>query len=262
MKRTFLLLCSILVSLGVFGQQMPKPELYIVHEDIVKPSALMQYEAASKDFISALTEKKFSSPMLNWRAFMTPDMHFVYVGHLDNFASLDTMQTEWGRAREAVGAARWDDTDRRGNEATSSYNDLLVLYRPDLSYIPANPRLSMSDRRYVRWDFYYLLPGHQKEAEAIARDYVALFKQKNIAESFNIYMAVYGNDLPLLVAAIPGRSDADLIAANNGVNTTLGADVRPLQQRALAITRKFERREGTLRPDLGYPPPAPTPTPK
>jgi hypothetical protein len=256
MKRTFLPLCSILVSLAAFGQQMSKPELFLVHEEIIKPSSLMQYEAASKDFISALTEKKFISPMLNWRAFMTPDMHFVYIGHLDNFASLDSMESEWGRAREAVGPARWDDTDRRFGDATSSYNDFIVMYRPDLSYIPANPRLSMSDRRYVRWDFHYLLPGHQKEAEAIARDYVALFKQKNLPDSFNIYMAVYGNDLPLLVVAIPGKSEADLLAADDRVNTTLGADVRPLQQRALAITRKFERREGTLRPDLSYPAPA------
>ena len=253
MKRTFLPLCSILVSLAAFGQQMPKPQLFIVHEEIVKPSALMQYEAVTKDFIAALAEKKFSSPMLNWRAYMTPDMHFVYVGPIDNFASLDTMQAEWGRAREAVGAARWDDMDRRGSDTMSSYNDLIAMYRPDLSYMPANPRLSMSDRTHVRWDFYYLLPGRQKDAEAIARDYVALFKQKNITESFNIYMAVYGNDLPLLVATIPGKSEADLVTADDRVNTTLGADVRPLQQRAMAITRKFERREGTLRPDLSYP---------
>src|SRR5207247_2824706 len=108
MKRTLLLLCSILVSLGVFGQQMPKPELFVVHEEIVKPSAMMQYEAASKDFISGLTEKKFSSPALNWRAFMTSDMHFVYIGHIENFASLDRMEAQVGRARADGGAAQCD----------------------------------------------------------------------------------------------------------------------------------------------------------
>jgi hypothetical protein len=129
------------------------------------------------------------------------------------------------------------------------------MWRPDLSYMPATPRLAQTDRRYFRWDFYYLLPGREKESEQIARDYAALFRQKGITDSFNIYTAVLGTDLPLLVAAIPAKSATDLLAADERINATLGADVRPLQQRAMAITRRFERREGTLRPDLSYPAP-------
>jgi hypothetical protein len=122
--------------------------------------------------------------------------------------------------------------------------------------MPANARLAQADRRYYRWDFYYLMPGHEKESEAIARDYAALFRQKNITDSYNIYTGVLGTDLPVLLAAIPARSESDLIAADEQNNAALGADVRPLQQRAMAITRRFERREGMLRPDLSYPGPA------
>lgn len=58
MKRTFLLI-SLLVSFSAFAQQaqMPKPQLFLVHEEMVKPSAVMQYEASSKDFLTALSEK-------------------------------------------------------------------------------------------------------------------------------------------------------------------------------------------------------------
>ena len=110
MKRTFLLF-ALLLSFSAFAQQteMPKPQLYIVHEEVVKPSAMMQYEASAKDFVAALSEKKFSSPALNWRTFMTPDFHYIYLAPIANFAAYDSVQGEWGRARDTVGASRWDD---------------------------------------------------------------------------------------------------------------------------------------------------------
>ena len=254
MKRTFLL-SSLLVSFSAFAQQpdMPKPQLYIVHEEVAKPSAMMQYESSARDFVAALSEKKV--PALNWRTFMTPDFHYIYLAPIANFAAYDSIQDEWSRARDMVGASRFDDVMHRGNDAMASYNEQIFMWRPDLSYMPTAPRLAQTDRRYFRWDFYYLIPGHEKESEQIARDYAALFRQKNITDSFNIYTAVLGTDLPLLVAAIPAKSQADLVAADERINTALGADVRPLQQRAMAITRRFDRREGTLRPDLSYPAP-------
>jgi len=252
MKR-MVLLVSLLVVTFVFAQEMPKPELYVIHEEVVKPSGMMAYEAASKDFLSALAEKKFNSPALTWNAYMTNDMHYLYVVRIPNFAALDNTMTEWDKAKNAVGAARWADLERRGSEPMASYNEIVTMRRPDLSYMPANPRLKMEEHRYVRLDFYYLVPGKTAEAEAIARDYVALFKQKNIGESFSIFMGILGEDLPVLVASIPGKSEADVVAADERVNAAVGTDVRPLQARAMAITRRFERRAAMFRPDLSYP---------
>ncbi len=254
MKRIALLV-SLLGLSSAFAQDVPKPELYIVHEEVIKPASMMAYEAASKDFVNALAEKKVSSPALTWNAYVTNDMHYLYVVRIPNFAAMDSSMAEWDKAKTAVGATRWADVERRSTEGTASYNEIVTMRRPDLSYMPANPRLKIEEERYVRLDFYYLLPGKQAEAEAVARDYVALFKQKNIAERYSIYITVLGEDLPLLVAAIGAKSEADSVSADERVNATLGADVRPLQARAMAITRKFERRQAVYRPDLSYPAP-------
>ncbi|HEY8134229.1 MAG TPA: hypothetical protein VII12_20290 [Thermoanaerobaculia bacterium] len=252
MKRIALLV-SLLGLSSALAQEMPKPELYIIHEEIIKPSSMMAYEVASKDFVNALAEKKVSSPALTWNAYVTNDMHYLYVVRIPNFAAMDSSMAEWDKAKTAVGAARWADLERRGSEGTASYNEIVTMRRPDLSYMPANPRLKIEEEKYVRLDFYYLQPGKQAEAEAIARDYVALFKQKDIAERYSIFITVLGEDLPLLVAAIGAKSEADSVSADERVNATLGADVRPLQARAMAITRKFERRQALYRPDLSYP---------
>jgi hypothetical protein len=252
MKR-IVLLVSFLAFSSAFAQDMPRPELYILHEEVVKPSAMMAYEAASKDFLNTLAEKKVSSPALTWNAFMSNDMHYLYMVRIPNFAALDSSMAEWEKAKATVGAARWTDLERRGSEPLASYNETVFMRRPDLSYDPANPRLKMEEHRYFRLDFYYLVPGKMTEAEAIAKDYVALFKRKNITEAFNIFIGILGENLPLLVASIPAKNEADSIALDERVNATLGADVRPLQARAMAITRRFERRSVMARPDLSYP---------
>jgi hypothetical protein len=250
MKRIFLL--TSLIAVSSLAQNMPKPEFFVVHEELAKPNSLVAYEAATRDLIAAMTEKKVNVPFPNWSAFNTTDMHYYFVAQIDGFAALDKMPAGWVKAREMVGAARWDDIWRRGNETMTSYNEFVVMHRPDLSYLPANPRVATADRRYFRWEFYYLIPGKEQEAEQVAKDYIALFKQKNIGEPFDIYVALSGNDLPLWVVAIPAKSEADLVAADAQVNATVGDAIRPLQARALAVTRRFERRQGMPRPDLSY----------
>jgi hypothetical protein len=255
MKRTILLV-SFLAFSAAFAADMPKPELYLIHEEVIKPGSMMAYEAAGKDFLAALSEKKFNSPALIFNAYMTNDLHYLYIFPIANFASLDSSYVEWEKAKLAMGADRWAALERRSADASVSYNEIVTMRRPDLSYAAANPRLKPDEQKYVRLDFYYLVPGKQSEAEAIARDYAALFKAKNITESYSIYLGVLGNDLPVLVAAVPARSAADQAAADERVNATLGADVLPLQARAMAITRRFERRDATFRPDLSRMAPA------
>jgi hypothetical protein len=253
--RRILLLVSCLTASASLAQNMPKPDLYLVHEEIAKPSSMAGYESAGRDFLSALTEKKVNSPALRWTTFTTTDMHYIYLVHLDSFAALDNSNAEWNKARETVGATRWDDLSNRGNSAVQSYNESIVMYRPDLSYNPATPRVPMAERRFYRWDIYYLIPGKEKEAEQVAKDYAALYKQKNMTDSWNLYQGLIGSDLPVFIVAIPARNETDLVTADQGVNNTLGADLRTLQARAVALTRRFERREGISRPDLSYPPP-------
>jgi len=251
MKRTILLVAFLALP-SAFAADMPKPDLYVIEEEVIKPGAMAAYEAAGKDFMAAFAQTKLSSPALMWNAYVTDDLHYLYVFPIANFAALDSSQGEWEKVKGAMGADRWASLERRASDPLVSYNKFVTMRRMDLSYVPANPRLKQDEQRFTRLDFYYLVPGKDAEAEAIAKDYVALFKQKNISEPYTIYTSVLGNDLPLLVAAIPGKSAADVTAAEERVNAALGADVLPLQARAMAITRRFDRREATYRPDLSH----------
>lgn len=257
MKRTALALALFALPLAAPAQPAPPPPTFItVHDEVVLPSMAARYEGLAKEFVAALAAKNINDPNIAFTTFSTPDFHYIYVSRLQGgLAGFEPMFNAWMSLPDKIGKEKMADLQSRTVGTTSSYSEVLAMRRDDLSYVPANPRLKPAEQTYVRWQFYYLVPGKESEAEQVAKDYAALFKAKNIADGFTIYMAMNGNDLPLLVAAIPAKSPADWASNDEKVNATLGNDIRPVQARALAITRKFEIREGWYRPDLSYPPP-------
>jgi hypothetical protein len=259
MRRTALALALFALPLcsAFAADAPPKPDLYVVHEEVVPPAMMGRYEGVTKEMLGMLAEKNVTNPSIAFTTFMTTDMHYVYVSRLPGgFSGLDAMYTAWMSLPDTLGKEKFKDLETRGAATMSSYNEMIIMRRADLSYEPATPRIKPEEHRFYRWDFYYLQPGKESEAEAIAKDYVALFKSKNVGDGFTIFMATMGQDLPLLIAAIPSKSPADFAAVDEKTNATLGADLRALQARALGITRRLEHREGWVRPDLSYPAPA------
>lgn len=258
MKRTALALALLALPLfSAFAADMPKPDLYVVHEEVVPPGMMMRYEAVTKEMLGTLASKNVMNPNVAFSAFMTNDMHYVYLSRLTGgLSGLEAMYNAWMSMPDAVGKDKWKDLETRGSATMSSYNEILIMRRPDLSYEPASPRLTREEQVYYHWQFYYLQAGKESEAEQICRDYVALFKSKNVPDGFTIFMAMMGQDLPLLVAAIPARNPADFAMVDQKNSATLGDDLRALQMRALSITRRLENREGWYRPDLSYPMPS------
>ena len=257
MKRGLLALGFLFLAVSVSGQATPeKPQYFLIHEEMAKPSMLQQYEGASRDIVATFKEKSADPKVFNVNVYMATDFRYLYVVPIANWAGLDAFQQSWMALSQTVGKDRWRDLMTRGNNAMSSYNEFVIMRRPDLSYTPASPRLKPEEQPFVHMMFYYLDPARSDESEQIAKDYVALFKAKNISDAFSIFQFMSGNDLPVLLATTRAKSAADFYANDEKVNAMLGADVRALQARALAITRKFEVRDAMYRPELSYPGPA------
>ncbi|MGZ5494045.1 MAG: hypothetical protein ACXW3E_11550 [Thermoanaerobaculia bacterium] len=257
MKRDLLALGLLFLAVSASGQATPeKPQYFLIHEEMAKPSMLQQYEGASRDILATFKEKSADPKVFNANVFSTTEFQYIYVVPIANWGGLDVFQQSWMALSQTVGKDRWQSLMTRSNNAMWAYNEFVIVRRPDLSYTPANPRLKPEEQPFVHLQFYYLDAARSEESEQIAKDYVALFKAKNISDGFSVYQVLSGNDLPMLIASSRAKSAADYYANDEKVNATLGADVRALQARALAITRKFEVRDAMYRPELSYPGPA------
>lgn len=256
MKRSVLAILSVFtVSISAFAQMAPpKPQYFLVHEETVRPSMVMQYEVATKDILNAFTEKKADPKVFGMNLYMTNDFHYLFLVPISSWAALDVFQNEWTKIGAAVGKDKWHDLMTRSNDAMYSYDEIVIVQRPDLSYVAANPRMKPEEHRFFHLIYYYLDAAHADDAEQIAKDYAALFKAKNITTGFNVFQALSGEGLPLLVVSVPAKSASDYYVADEAINAALGKDVLPLQARALAITRKFKVRDVVHRPELSYQP--------
>ena len=259
MKRVLGSLGLLLFAAAASAQMpnSPPPAYYLIHEEVARPSMVAQYESTTRDLLNAFTEKKADPKVFGMTLYSTPDLHYIYVVPIANWAALDTFQQAWTTIGQQIGKDRWTDLMKRGNGAMESYTEYVVVRRNDLSYQPETPRVKIEDRRYAHWTFYYIDAAHVEEAEQVAKDVAALYKSKNIDTPFVIYQAVSGHDLPLYIVGSSGKSAADYWLNDDRVASMIGNEMRPLEMRALSFTRKLEVREARRRPELSYPMPAP-----
>jgi hypothetical protein len=101
------------------------------------------------------------------------------------------------------------------------------------------------------------MPGRETDADALAKEFVALFKAKNMPNGYRLFKSEMGPDMPAIIVEVGAKDAADYYAQETSNRTTLGAEGQALFAKAFALTRRFETRSGWLRPDLSVMPPAP-----
>jgi hypothetical protein len=229
--------------------QSPKPQHLLLHQEVAKPSRVRDYETSMKEFVALVKKHKALMPLFSFEAIASPDFTYGYVTPIRNLGDLDTILAEFGALTQATGPTV-PDLMKRAGDATDHVRDSVIVTAPELSYAPATPRLKPEEMPYRHFDLYYLRPGTEPEADAVAADFQKLFKAKAIPDGYTLYKVVLGPDMPLYVVTVGALDAADYHAQDAKMRTTLGAEGAALFGRAFALTRRFETREGTFRPDL------------
>ncbi len=80
-----------------------------------------------------------------------------------------------------------------------------------------------------------------------------MLTRRGITDGYTVYESLLGSDGPLFVVATPGKSAADLAAANEANRRAAGEAWTSLERRTLELCRRFETKIGYPRPDLSYP---------
>jgi hypothetical protein len=242
----------IALSASVTLAQEPKPQYFVLHQELAKPSQVTQYEAVSKEFVALVKKHKALMPHFSFDCIQSPDFTYNYVSPIKGMADLDSIIAEFGALAKAAGAA-FADLNKRGGEATEYIKESILVSAPELSYVPAQPRLKPEEAVYRHYDLYYLRPGTEPEADALGAEFVKLFKAKNVPDGYTLFKVVMGPEMPLYVVSVWARDAADYETTNAKLQTTLGPEGQALFARAFKLTRRYETREGRVRPDLSVP---------
>jgi hypothetical protein len=241
------------LSLGILcSAQAPAIQLYAITEIVVQPAKSADFEAVMKEWVVFYAKNNYPWPYVVYR---TEDYRYYLLGPMKNMADFDAMvKADMELAK--TGGPEFEAMMKKTAGSMAFYNGGAIVLRNDLSYVPETPRIKMEDAPYICWDYYYIIPERQTEAEQIAKEWQALYKSKNLPDAFQAWTLVMGPDLPLIVASRWGKSEADYNAEDEKDLKQMGEAYTALAKKTMALCRKYERRTGYRLDSLSYAPAA------
>lgn len=245
---------ALLLPAAAAAQEDEGPQMFFVHQEVVKPSMVGEYEAAAADWTRLMGGSDAAKGKIAYSAYSGPQIGYVYVVPIDGFSDFSEIGDAFDAVAEEVGAP-WKEAGDRSNTAADHFESGFYVHRPDLSYEPENPRLGDDEAQMVHWDFWYTLPDKTEDLEAVAKEFVELYTSKGLDTGWNVYQAITGGDLPLYVVSVQARDEADFYANEARLNEIVGAEAEKLGTKALKAARRVEPFIGWYRPDLSYPQP-------
>jgi hypothetical protein len=161
--NTLMPLCLFIMLPILSVAQEAKVQKFVVHEDVVKPHKMMEYEKVSKEFVATL--KEHAGPEAAFMAMSSDDMRYIFISPIDNMAALD--KNPFAKLEESM-----------GKEATKALFDSWAgMYETHYDYVlNLNPALSYNSGsimeegvNYRKIDYFYIFPDKMDEAFAIQK---------------------------------------------------------------------------------------------
>ncbi len=240
--------CFITIHPAVAQDNTPKGQLLSIHEDYVIPSMVAQYEKAAKNLADMIGKSGVSS--LSYTAARMDNFTYFYFSPVEDLAAVDKMGEAWGEVEKKVGKQTFDDAMKQFDGCYPTHKNYLVRMRPELSYNPAYGSTIADGMLYRRWDYYYIHPGMEEEADNIAKEWVALNKKVGLPEGYRLYSGSFGSDTPVFVVAQSAKDAVDFATRQDAWMKKAGEEGKALWAKTWKVVRKFDSRTGMIRPDL------------
>jgi len=247
----FVALFSFIPALTVFAQgEMPKSQLVAVHEDAVIPSMVEQYEKASKNLAGLFAKHNIAS--MSYAVANAQDFTYLYFTPVSNLAEVEKFDAAFQELQKKMGTEAFQADMKLFDGCYHSHRNYMVRLHPDLSYKPEYGNQISEGLNFRQWDFYYIHPGKEDEAMAIAKEWKALYESKKIAEGYRLYMGDLGTDMPVIIVAQSAKSAIDFHSKSEANLKTFGDAGPALLKKTWSVVRKFEQKDGFIRPDLSH----------
>lgn len=232
------------------GSAEKNSRLYFVEDYTVKPSMVTQFEASIKEFI--MTVLKPYGWSWSFETYSTEDFHYYFLYRIENMAEMDKAYDDFHGIIGKYGERNWAVLYGKIGEATEYCKQGTITMLPELSYLPAPPRLKPDETKLVSWSYCYVMPGREVEFEGLVRKTVMLYKARNIGQGLKTWMGGLGTESPMYFFTETAKSASDLFLTGEGITRILEPDLGRLWKEMLGMIRRFETKIGGARPELSY----------
>ena len=229
------ILCLILAANAVAQEQQPVFYGVVTHQ--IKPDKVEKHNDAMKDLAAAFTKHGFSYP---YSGYSGDRFRWYLLCPMKSIGDLDQVFMEIGKMPEKAGR-EWQSIVEREHDSLESSSMGVYMARPDLSYVPENPRLQEGEGIYVRWNIIRLkLVDDDEKIYDILRKWAELYKRKGIRDGYWISISIIENDMPVMVVARHARDEADYYENRKRIDEQLGGENEALWKEVSQYVRSEE----------------------
>ena len=255
-KKFISLLIILLIgscSFFTYGQEeKPESQIYMIWDEVVKPSKVADYEKAFKHAMDLWKEYSYPYSMYS---FNTEDFHYYFSIPINSLDDIDDVFAASEKMGEKMGK---DKFAKMHDMFTGTYEyarPIIIHSRPDLSFIPEKKAEETQEANFRYWGICYGIPGMEKEIETAFKKYVDLYSSNNIQNGWETYMGSIGTEMPYYFYVQSGKSQGEfwsIVEDINKSNVEMSKEGMKLWNKFMSVLRKYETKTGWYRPDLSY----------
>jgi len=249
-QKISLLIALLLAPLCFQAQESKKSQAYWVHEDVVKPSMVAEYESICKELTDNL--KKHDIQEMNSLVANTADNRYLWVGPIENMAQLDKPLFENLAAK--MGADEMASIFDRMDKCYNIEQNYIIVMDNELSYMPGGITQTPEGQDYRKFHYYYYTPGNRAAVKERVQAIKNLFESKGSKLHYRVYRSGFGTRGEFYMVAVAAKDAADYANKIAENNESMGEEWLNTYNSFMSTLDKYEVFEGVMRPDLAYSP--------
>lgn len=230
--------------------QDKKSQAFWVHEDVVKPAMIAQYETVCKDLTSNM--KKHDIRGIDVIVTNTADNRYLWVSPISSMADIE--RPVFSTLAERMGGDAMGALFDKMDKCYDIEHNYVIHLDKELSYMPGGITQTPEGQDFRKFHYYHYTPSKEDEVKKNAAAIKKLFESKGSKLHYRVYKSGFGTRGAFYMVAIAAKDAADYankIAANNEL---LGEEWLKTYSSFMGSLEEYEMFEGQMRPDMAYSP--------
>ena len=241
---TLLFMLPVLVS----AQDENKPQAYWVHEDVVKPGMVGEYESVCKELIGHL--KTHSIQGTGWITTSTADSRYLYVSPIESMADLG--KSPFPQLAEKMGADNMGELFGRMDKCYDIEQDYVIYLDKELSYMPGGITQTPEGQNYRKFHYLHLTPSNRDAVKEKMKAIKDMFAAKGSKMDYRVYKSGFGNRGEFYMVAVAAKDPLDYAQKGAANQELLGEDGQKVMSGLWENLLKYEEFVGQMRPDMAF----------
>ena len=243
------LIILILVVLAPINASAQK--MYRIHEDVVKPSHVLEYETVVGELLALMKKHKVQNA--NWITSVTNNSHYLFIAPLENMAELDK-PSFISELADKEGSEKVMALFNRMDKCYDTELDYVISLNEELTYMPEGISQTIEGENFREFHYVYVSPENRAAMKEKMKAIKSLYESKGSKTYYRVYNSGFGTDGEFYMVAIAAK-DSEHMAQKGKANEALfGDEGQKTMWDMYSNVLRYEKMEGEMRPDLAYSP--------